>query len=122
MSQSQTPTISPESQKALRDQQIQEKINELTNLSRLVVNTLNLVCSNDITIPSAFAGPVSEIQQWLTGMHKNIGQQLEPLKALLPQPEATKAPVAATAPVVDAGSPTAVPLTVVAPETEAPKA
>lgn len=117
-----TPTLSPESQKALQAQQIKTKFDELTNLSRLVVNTLNLVCSNDITIPSSYAGPVSEIQAWLQGMHKNIGQQLETIKALLPKAEATTPSEAPVSPTVDAGTPNAVPLSVVSPAAEAPKA
>lgn len=118
MAQSQTPTLSPESQKAIQTQQVKGKFDELSNLSRLVVNTLNLVCSQDITIPSAYAGPVNEIQLWLQGMHKNIQSQLETLKALMPVAPATPASEPVKSPTVDAATPNAVALEVV----EAPKA
>lgn len=88
------PSLSPESQKALEIQAIQQKVKEIENVSRLCVNTLNLLCSNDITIPSAYAKPVAEIQDWLTGMHQNFQQNLNVLKPLLPA-EAPKSDQAA---------------------------
>jgi hypothetical protein len=97
MSDTQTQ-LSPESQKALEQQVIKQKFDELTGISRLVVNTLNLLCSNDITIPSAYAKPVAEIQDWLNGMHQNVQQNLNVVKALLPQ-EPSKSDV--TAPVTE---------------------
>lgn len=122
---SEQPKLSAEAQKALQDQTILQKVTELEQISRLAVNTLNLICSNDIKIPSSYAKPVAEIQDWLTGMHKAVQDNIQTVKALL-SPEALKkassnAPVQeeAKSPVVDAQSPTAVPLEVVA---DVPKA
>jgi DNA-binding NtrC family response regulator len=124
MKMSEQVKLSPEAQKALQDQAIKGKVDELSNLSRLVVNTLNLICSNDVKIPSAYAQPVAEIQAWLQGMHKNITPQLEAMKALLPKEEADKVATAEIKPevaaAVDAGTPKAVALDVVSPD--APKA
>jgi hypothetical protein len=115
--------LSPEAQKALQDQAVKSKVEEMTNLSRLVANNLNLICSNDVKIPSAYAKPVAEIQAWLEGMHKNISTQLETLKALLPQEQAVAAKVDEKAPVIDADTDKAVPLAVVVPTApEAPQA
>jgi len=116
--------LSPESQKAIELQAVKAKVDELTNISRLVVNTLNLLCSNDITIPSAYAKPVGEIQDWLTGMHQNLQNNLNILRPMLPV-EAPKADQAAPqvveaqkAPAVDQGSGKEVKLEVV----DSPKA
>lgn len=125
------PTLSPESQKALETQAIKQKVTELENVSRLCVNTLNLLCSNDITIPSAYAKPVGEIQDWLTGMYQNFQNNINVLRPLLPV-EAPKpdqaAPVvekAVEAPTMDQGTAKAVKLEVVAndpkPSKKAPK-
>jgi lysophospholipase L1-like esterase len=118
--------LSPEAQKALEIQAVQAKVNELTNISRLVVNTINLICSNDIKIPSSYAKPVSEIQDWLTGMHQNLRQNLEVMQSLLPKAPETvgqAAPAAEVAKqaVVDQGTDKAVKLEVVANDATAPK-
>lgn len=106
--------LSPESQQAVNNQAVKAKLDELTNLSRLAINTLNLICSNDVHIPSAYAQPVAEIQQWLQGMHKAIQPQLETLKALLPKEAAPVVAAPAVDPkveaIVDAGTSQAVPL------------
>lgn len=128
MSNQKPVELSPEARKAIEQQNVKTKVDELTNLSRLVVNTLNLVCSNDVKIPSAYAKPVSEIQSWLEGMHQNIQNNLNVLRPML-SPEDQKAvpqqvtpQVEAKQPMVDAETPKAVKLEV-APETvEAPKA
>lgn len=114
--------LSPESQKAIQDQQVKVKFDELTNLSRLAVNTLNLICSNDVKIPSAYAQPVAEIQQWLQGMHKGIQGQLETLQALLSKVEVTKAAETPKVAPVDAETPKVVALEVVANDTTPPEA
>lgn len=82
---SDTPKLSPESMKALEQQSVKQKLAELENVSRLSVNTLNLICSNDVKIPSAYAKPVAEIQDWLTAIHSGVQPQIETLKALLPK-------------------------------------
>lgn len=117
--------LSPEAQKVLQDQTITQKIQELELISRLAINTLNLICSNDVKIPSAYAKPVAEIQQWLEGMHKAVQENIQTVKALLspealkkvsPMAEPVKAP---ESPVVDAATPKAVTLEAIAPTVEA---
>lgn len=64
---------------------VETKIAELTNVNRLVSNTLNLI--NDIEIKGAYAGPVAEIQGWLTGFKASVQTQIEVFQAALPKPE-----------------------------------
>lgn len=118
--------LSPEAQKALEIQAVQAKVNELTNISRLVVNTLNLICSNDIKIPSSYAKPVGEIQDWLTGMHQNLRQNLEVMQSLLPKAPTAEAQAANPTvdpkqAVVDQGTDKAVKLEVVDSPKKTPK-
>ncbi len=99
--------ISPESQKVLEQQAAEAKLKELEGISRLVVNTLNLICSKDITIPSAYAKPVGEIQDWLSGMHQNLQQNISMIKSVLPAEKVKDVPEAkedVKQPVVDQGS------------------
>lgn len=88
-------SLSPDSLKALESQKLADvkaKINDLNNTSRLASNVLNLMCANDIKIPTAYAKPVSEIQDWMTELHKAVRQQITTLESLLPKDEAAKAP------------------------------
>ncbi len=96
--------ISPESQRVLEQQAAEAKLKELEGISRLVVNTLNLICSKDISIPSAYAKPVGEIQDWLTGMHQNLQQNIQMIKSVLPAEKKPEPNEVATRPVVDQGS------------------
>ena len=64
---------------------IERKVKELENVNRLVGNTLNLI--NDIEIKGAYAGPVAEIQGWLTGFKSSVTTQIDTLKATLPKVE-----------------------------------
>jgi hypothetical protein len=119
--------LSAEAQKALQDKAIQGKVTELKNIARLTTNTLNLICSNDVKIPSAYAQPVAEIQQWLQGMHKEFSNQIATLEAVLPKTDKPQEPTTEVKPevaaVVDVGTPKAVALDVVSPTApEAPKA
>lgn len=119
MSNQKPVELSDEAKRALQAQQVKAKVEELTNISRLAVNTLNLVCSNDIKIPSAYAQPVAEIQAWLQGMHKAVQDNINVLRPLLsPEDQKVVPQVVETpkTPVVDAETPKAVKLEV-APET-----
>lgn len=65
--------------------QLVKQIADLTNLDRLIGNTLNLLA--DIEIKGAYAGPVAEIQNWLTGFKSTIQAQKAALESALPKPE-----------------------------------
>ena len=69
--------------------QLTKQIADLTNVDRLIGNTLNLL--SDIEIKGAYASPVAEIQNWLTGFKSTIQAQKQALEAALPKPEATEA-------------------------------
>jgi len=69
------------------NKQIEKQLADLTNVDRLISNTLNLI--SDIEIKGAYAGPVKEIQDWLTGFKGNIATQISALKAVLPAPVAS---------------------------------
>ena len=64
---------------------IETKIAELTNVTRLIQNTLNLI--GDVEIKGAYAGPVAEIQAWLTGFKASVDTQIEGFKGSLPKEE-----------------------------------
>lgn len=70
---------------------IETKINELTNVSRLIANNINLI--NDVEIKGAYAGPVAEILGWLTGFKQSVQNQIETLKATLPKEEVKEAEI-----------------------------
>lgn len=67
---------------------IETKVKELENVSRLINNTLNLI--SDSEFKGAYAGPVAEIQGWLTGFKSSVANQIEALKPMLPKTEAPK--------------------------------
>lgn len=65
--------------------QLVKQIADLTNVDRLIGNTLNLIA--DIEIKGAYAKPVGEIQDWLTAFKSNIQSQKAALESALPKPE-----------------------------------
>lgn len=65
---------------------IETKVKELENVNRLISNTLNLL--SDVDIKGAYAGPVAEIQGWLTGFKSSVANQIEALKPMLPKADA----------------------------------
>ncbi len=67
---------------------IEARIKEITNVNRIVANTLNLI--NDVDIKGAYAGPVTEIQGWLTGFSQSLVSQIKTLESTLPKKEAPK--------------------------------
>jgi hypothetical protein len=69
--------------------QLTKQIADLTNIDRLIGNTLNLL--SDIEIKGAYASPVAEIQTWLTGFKSTIQAQKQALEAALPKPDAVEA-------------------------------
>ena len=71
--------------------QLVKQIADLANVDRLIGNTLNLIA--DIEIKGAYAGPVSEIQQWLTSFKSTIQAQKNALESALPKPDTTEAKV-----------------------------
>lgn len=64
--------------------QLIKQIADLTNVDRLIGNTLNLIA--DIEIKGAYASPVAEIQNWLTSFKSTIQAQKAALEAALPKP------------------------------------
>lgn len=64
--------------------QLVKQIADLTNVDRLIGNTLNLI--SDMDIKGAYAAPVSEIQQWLTSFKSTIQNQKIALESALPKP------------------------------------
>jgi hypothetical protein len=71
--------------KAAQTQQIEARIKDLENTSRICQNNINLL--NEMEIKGAYAKPVAEVTDWLAGLHQTIQNQLVPLKSMLPKPE-----------------------------------
>ena len=67
---------------------VEARIKEITNVNRIVVNAINLI--NDVEIKGAHAGPVMEIQGWLTGFSQSLTGQIKTLESTLPKKEAPK--------------------------------
>lgn len=72
--------------KAVQMQQIDAKIKELETINRICGNTLNLV--NDMEIKGAYAKPVAEVTDWLTGLKTQIQVQIDQIKVMLPNESA----------------------------------
>ncbi len=68
--------------------QLSKQIADLTNVERLVTNTLNLIA--DMDIKGAYSKPVAEIQDWLTNFETTLQAQRQALEAVLPKPEEAK--------------------------------
>ena len=63
--------------------ELERKIKELTELSRVVSNGLNWLV--DVEIKVAYIAPVNEFVSFLQGFKANISQQCEALKSALPK-------------------------------------
>jgi len=64
---------------------IQTRIAELSNVNRIVTNTINLI--TDVDIKGGHAKPVAEILAWLDGFSKTLTTQVQALEATLPKAE-----------------------------------
>ena len=69
-----------------RTKQIEARLVDLKNVTRVASNTINLL--NDIEIKGAYAQPVVEIFQWIDGIKKAVQTQIDALEPLLPKAEA----------------------------------
>jgi hypothetical protein len=76
-----------DSEKAVAE--LQTKLTELTNLTRLIGNCLSII--NETNIKGEYAGAVAEVQGWLKGFDASVHNQKEVLQAALPSKEAPKA-------------------------------
>lgn len=83
-------------EKANQLAQIEARIKDLENTSRICQNTINLI--GEMEVKGAYAKPVAEVIDWLVGLHQAVQNQIVPLKSLLPKPEEPKVetPVAET--------------------------
>lgn len=72
-------------EQAEKTKQIEARLNDLKNVSRMATNAVNLI--NDMEIKTAYAGPVLEIIQWIDGIKKAVQQQIDALQPLVPQEE-----------------------------------
>ena len=80
---------------------IKARLAELTNVSRIISNGLNVVI--DAPIKGGHAGAVAEFLHWLTGFNQSVTQQIKTLEATLPKPEPKKAIVPKVVTVPTAG-------------------
>ena len=71
---------------------IQTRLKELTNVYRLISNTINLI--NDVEIKGDRAVPVAEILGWLGGFSQSVSTQMQALQATLPKEESKPAELA----------------------------
>ena len=69
---------------------IQTRIAELTNVNRIVTNSINLI--NDVEIKGAHSGPVAEILGWLNGFSQSLTGQMKTLESSLPAKDGVKIP------------------------------
>jgi hypothetical protein len=72
--------MSVESEKAIEE--INRKLNELRNVSRVTGNNLALLL--DMEIKGAYAEPMLEVIQWLKNLDGATKQQIATLEATLP--------------------------------------
>lgn len=70
-------------EQAEKQKQIEARLNDLKNVSRIATNAINLI--NDMEIKAAYIGPVQEILQWIDGIKKAVQQQVDALQPLVPQ-------------------------------------
>lgn len=89
--------MSQENDKQIEIAQIEAKIRELTEVSRIVANTLNLIA--DMDIKGAHVEPVLEIVNYNRGFKTKVDQQIETFKSMLPKKEV--APVPAISPLAE---------------------
>lgn len=68
--------------------ELNRKLKELEDLSRVLTNGLNWL--SDVEIKVAYIQPVSEFVSFLTGFKGNIEQQRAALQAVTPKPDEKK--------------------------------
>ena len=72
-----------EKDEAIKTAQVEAKIRELEQVSRIVGNTLSLIA--DMDIKGSHVEPVLEIVNYNRGFKKQIDQQIETFKSMLPK-------------------------------------
>jgi|WetSurMetagenome_2_1015567.scaffolds.fasta_scaffold680566_1 hypothetical protein len=71
--------------KAAQTQQVELKVKELETINRICGNAINLI--NDMEVKGAYAKPVAEVTDWLTGLKTQIQAQIDQFKTMLPKEE-----------------------------------